>query len=58
MARSGPYAPTLPAVEAYGRASWDGVDAECRTLGIGATVLGEVYLEAGRWAAERLDQAA
>jgi EAL and modified HD-GYP domain-containing signal transduction protein len=54
LARSGPYAPTLSVVEAYEHASWDVVDAECRSLGIDATLLGEVYLEAGRWTAERL----
>ena len=58
LARSGPYAPTLAVVEAYEHAAWDEVDAECRTLGIDSTVLGEVYLEAGRWTAERLEQVA
>jgi len=54
LSRSGPYAPTLSMVEAYERASWPVVEAECSVLGIDAAVVGELYVEAVRWTRERL----
>lgn len=55
LTRSGPFAPTLQVVEAYERASWEVVRAECETLGIDATLLGSVYMEAMQWTRERLE---
>ncbi len=57
LARSGPYAPTLAVVEAYERAAWPVVQAECETLGIDVSRLGALYLDAVRWTRERLDLA-
>lgn len=57
LARSGPYAPTLSMAEAYERGSWHAVDAESQLLGVDASILGELYLEAVHWTRERLEQA-
>ena len=57
LVRSGPYAPTLALVEAYERGSWAVVAAESETMGIDASVLGQLYLDAVRWTRERIDQA-
>lgn len=58
LARSGPYAPTLALVEAYERASWPVVAAESETLGVDASVLGDLYFEAVRWTRDRIEMAA
>jgi len=58
LARSGPYAPTLAVVEAYERGSWSTVRAECETLGIEVSTLGELYVDALQWTRERIEQAA
>ena len=54
LARTGPYAPTLSVVEAYERASWGVVSAECQTLGIDSSLLGALYVDAVKWTAERM----
>lgn len=56
VARSGPYAPTLAMVEAYERADWPVVEAECATLGVDAATMGALYVEAVRWTRARLFQ--
>lgn len=58
LARTGPYAPTLGVVEAYERASWAMVAAECQTLGIDPARMGELYVDAVHWTNERLLQVA
>ncbi len=58
LARSGPFAPTLQVVEAYERASWSVVQAECETLGIDVSLLGAMYVESMQWTRERLEQVA
>jgi EAL and modified HD-GYP domain-containing signal transduction protein len=57
LARSGPYAPTLAMVEAYERGSWPVVQSECDLMGVDATMLGDLYLDAVRWTREKLDLA-
>lgn len=54
VARSGPYAPTLAMVEAYERADWPVVEAECATLGVDAASMGQLYLDAVHWTRDRL----
>jgi c-di-GMP phosphodiesterase len=54
VARSGPYAPTLAMVEAYERADWPVVEAECATLGVDPSRLGPLYLDAVRWTRDRM----
>jgi EAL and modified HD-GYP domain-containing signal transduction protein len=57
LARSGPYAPTLSMVEAYERGAWPVVQSECDLMGLDASVMGDLYLDAMRWTREKLDLA-
>jgi c-di-GMP-related signal transduction protein len=58
LTRSGPWASTLALAEAWERASWDVASAEAAAIGIDTSQLGEAYVEAVRWARERLQLAA
>lgn len=58
VTRTGPYATTLTLAVAYERAMWPAVRAECDTLGVDSSILGELYADAARWTREQIDRAA
>jgi c-di-GMP phosphodiesterase len=52
----GPYAPALALVEAYERGEWDRVGELSPLVGVSATEISTLYLEAVAWAQERTGQ--
>jgi c-di-GMP phosphodiesterase len=57
LERAGPYAAMLRLVESYERALWPDTLSVCEMLRIDPSILGELYVDATRWAGEQIDLA-